>query len=320
MSVVVITRRADPTADLVVTELQHRGVAVFRADLAEFPEQLGLTARLTNQSTSWRPTLRTARRAVDFSDVTGVWYRKPTEFGFPAGMTVAEHRWCAAEAKIAFGGALSDLPGVRWINPPHASAAAEPRPRQLATAADCGLAIPDSLITNEPQEARAFCHEHAEHGVIYKPLTSAPTASNGDVLALYAAQVDTNDISGDVAHTAHLFQARVPCSFSARIVAVEGRLIASRIDAPGHAVDWRAEHDQLAYSPLTIPEPVAAGLRRMMTRYGLAFCSSDWIITPDGTWTFIGDLNPVGQWAWIPHLREPVTHALADALTLEDTA
>lgn len=36
-SVLVLTDRYDPTADLVVEELNRRGVAVFRCDTSEFP-------------------------------------------------------------------------------------------------------------------------------------------------------------------------------------------------------------------------------------------------------------------------------------------
>lgn len=37
MSVVVITRRHDPTADLVILRLAARGVPVARFDLGDFP-------------------------------------------------------------------------------------------------------------------------------------------------------------------------------------------------------------------------------------------------------------------------------------------
>ena len=44
--VLVVTDRFDVTADHVVTELDGRGVPVFRFDTAEFPRRLSVSARL----------------------------------------------------------------------------------------------------------------------------------------------------------------------------------------------------------------------------------------------------------------------------------
>jgi len=46
VTVLVLAREFDPTADAVVTALGQRGVPVFRTDLAAFPAELRLDARL----------------------------------------------------------------------------------------------------------------------------------------------------------------------------------------------------------------------------------------------------------------------------------
>ncbi|OPC76490.1 hypothetical protein B4N89_46510 [Embleya scabrispora] len=43
-TVLVLSGRFDPTADLVVEELNRRAVPLFRADMAEFPLELSLAA------------------------------------------------------------------------------------------------------------------------------------------------------------------------------------------------------------------------------------------------------------------------------------
>lgn len=320
MAVVVLTSRSDATADLVVTELNRRHVPVFRADFSEFPTELALTAQLRDdRHPGWDVRMRQPQRNVNSSEVTGVWYRKPSEFTPVAG-TATEQRWAAAEAKVAFGGVLPDLPEVRWVNPVYAMAASVPKPRQLAAAASAGLTVPPSIITNDPDAARSFCREQGDE-VIYKPLNGAPRSERaGDVYELYATPLTTDQITDNIAHNAHLLQARVPCAYSARIVVVGRRVYAVRIDAPGQAVDWRVEHEALTYTEIAVPDHVRTGLFTILDAFGLVFCSSDWIVTPDDEWVFIGDLNPNGQWGWIPQLREPVTSALADMLTGKDTA
>ncbi|MCP2165589.1 ATP-grasp ribosomal peptide maturase [Goodfellowiella coeruleoviolacea] len=316
-SVLVITRMGDPTADLVIVELYRRGVPVVRFDLADFPECMVETARIDSDSREWAGELRTPHRVVSLAEISAVWYRKPTGFAVHERMTATEAKWAAAEAAAGFGGLLSAL-DVRWVNHPHANASADQRPRQLAVAAASGLTVPATLVTNSPERARDFCRDHAGTGVIYKPLTAGPRTENGEFVALYATTVRAEDITDDVARTAHLFQARVPCAYSVRVVAIDGRLFATRIDQPPDStVDWRADHDRLSYRPITVPDAVAAGLRRMMAVLGLVYSSSDWIVTPDGEWTFLGDLNPNGQWAWLTPIQDEVTHALADCLTGE---
>lgn len=197
-------------------------------------------------------------------------------------------------------------------------AAAVPKPRQLAAAQRCGLTVPSSVVTNDPEAARAFCR-HQGGQVIYKPLNGAPRADDrSELYELFATPLTTSEITDDLAHNAHLLQARVPCAYSVRIVVVGRAVFGVRIDAPGHEVDWRVEHDALTYTDIAVPDDVRDGLLAVLDTFGLVFCSSDWIVTPDEQWVFIGDLNPNGQWGWMSQLLEPVAHALANLLTGTD--
>ncbi|WP_253775694.1 MvdC/MvdD family ATP grasp protein [Goodfellowiella coeruleoviolacea] len=312
-----MTRPGDVTADFVIAELNRRDASVVRFDLADFPERLTEAALITSGGEGWRGFLRTPYRQLDIEQISAVWYRKPQGFAVHPQMTATEAQWATAEARAGLGGLLAAL-SVRWVNHPYANTAADQRAHQLAVADACGLTIPISLITNSPEQARDFCRDHADTGVIYKPLTTGPRSENGEYVALRTALVQPEDITDDVARTAHLFQTRVPCAYSVRVVAVDGRLFAVRIDHPSRStVDWRADHDRLTYQATEVPDRVAAGLRRLMATFRLVYSSSDWIIRPDGEWVFIGDLNPNGQWAWLEPIRQDVIQALADYLTGE---
>ena len=212
-SVVVITRDQDITADLVVGELSRRGVGVARFDLADFPERLDQVAYLVPGRTRWTGALRGQVRDVDLSAVRAVWYRKPAAFCLHPEMTATERDWAAAEAHMGFGGLLAALP-ARWINRPDRAAHANQKPVQLMTAATCGLNVPESLLTNDPQQARSFCRSHLQ--VIYKPLDGGPGSENGTRVALHARAVTEDAITAGVARTAHLFQERVSCRFAVR--------------------------------------------------------------------------------------------------------
>ncbi|MGW1676049.1 ATP-grasp ribosomal peptide maturase [Saccharopolyspora sp. NPDC002376] len=313
-SVVVITADQDITADLVVAELCRRDVGVVRFDLADFPENLVQVAYLVPDRQRWTGALRGRRRDVDLSAVEGVWYRKPSPFALHAGLTDTEQEWAAAEAAMGFGGLLAAL-DARWISRPERIALAGRKPLQLSVAAACGLAVPESLLTNDPTQARDFCRTHRE--VIYKPLTGGPGTENGHRVALRADTVSAEEITDAVRRTTHLFQVRVSCAYAVRLTVVGRRLFAARIDTPSDVdvVDWRAVHDQLTYTPIDVPDDVAAGIHKVMDTFGLAYAAPDFVVDHDGRWYFHGDLNPNGQWAWIQPLRQAITSALADELT-----
>ena len=313
-SIVVITQDMDITADLVITELHRRGANLVRFDLADFPETLTQIAYLVPGRTRWTGALRGPLRDVDLSAVRSVWYRKPAPFTLHPDLTATERQWAAAEAEMGFGGLLAGLQ-ARWVNRPDRIALAGRKPLQLSTAAACGLRVPESLLTNDPDQARLFCRTHKE--VIYKPLTGGPGSENGHRVALRADIVTADQITDGIRRTTHLFQERIPCAYAVRLTVVGSRMFAVRIDTPAgvEVVDWRAVHDQLAYTPIDVPADVVSGINALMDTLGLVYAAPDFVVDHEGRWHFHGDLNPGGQWAWIAPLRQDITRALADELT-----
>ncbi len=60
-------------------------------------------------------------------------------------------------------------------------------------------------------------------------------------------------------------------------------------------------------------------VRRLMQQLRLRFGALDFVVGPDGAWTFL-EINPNGQWAWLQDATGlPIAAAIADALTREDT-
>ncbi len=315
--VLVITRDRDITADLVVSELDQRDIQVARFDLADFPEQMKQVAYLVNGRTQWTGALRGLCRDVDLSTVQAVWWRKPSTFATHPAITSTEQQWAAAEANNGFGGLLAALPVAHWVNHPHRNAAAEYKPHQLTAAAQSGLNVPDTLITNDPDHARLFCNTHRDTGTIYKPLRGGPGTENHQHAVLRATPVTADDISDSVRRTAHLFQERVPAAYAVRSTVVGDRVFSARMDVPdGAGLDWRSvPADHVAYTPTDTPESVTEGLGRITAAFGLTYAAPDFIVTPSGDWIFHGDLNPNGQWGFIAaRTNLPIAAAIADEL------
>ncbi len=318
--VLVITRDHDITADRVIAELHRRDIRTARFDLADFPERLTQVAYLVNGRTEWTGALNGHHRDVDLSAVRAVWWRKPSRFATHRAMTSTEQQWATAEADNGFGGLIAALPVAHWINHPHRNAAAEYKPHQLTTAAQCGLTVPDTLITNDPDQARLFCDTHPTTGTIYKPLRGGPRTEEQHNAVLRATPVTADGIPDSVRRTAHLFQERVPAAYAVRSTIVGERVFSARMDVPdGSGIDWRSvPADQVSYTPIDTPDRVVEGLRRLTAAFGLTYAAPDFIVTPSGDWIFHGDLNPNGQWGFIAARTDlPIAAAIADELTTE---
>lgn len=192
-AVLVLTAADDPTADAVITELDARGARVARLDTGDFPTRLRLSARNpVDGSDGWTGHLRADNGAtVDLTEVGSVYYRRPTRFRFPGGMSDGDAVLAAAEARHGFGGVIASLDAM-WINNP-VNAAAEYKPLQLQVAARVGLTVPRTLITNSHEELAAFAEEIG--GPVVCKAFSAVMLEDADGLKItYTTPVDPAEI------------------------------------------------------------------------------------------------------------------------------
>lgn len=313
--VLIIAASDDWPTDRVVVALQRRGVEVFRMDTADFPQRLALAGRI-DQGQAWTGELTTEHRTVELSRVGAVYYRAPGAFQFPQGISGPEERFAAAQARAGLGGVLSAL-DCRWVNHPTAMARAEYKPVQLAAARACGLRIPPTLITNRAEEVRAFAAETG-FSIVCKPVASPVLIEDDQFKSVYTQRLrpeDLEDLRG-IDTTAHLFQGWVSKEYEVRLTVVGGRMFAAAIHAGSEAAheDWRSDYGSLTYASTEVPDQVAAGMRRLMERLQLRYGAADFIVGPNGQWTFL-EVNPCGQWDWIQGKTGlPIAEAIADDL------
>mgnify|MGYP001182129045 CR=1 FL=1 len=314
MTVLVLSPETDLTADRVVAELTHRDVPVVRMDTAWFPTRLTLDTRLDRHR--WVGQLRAAHRSVDLTDLRSVWYRSPTAFRFPAGMSQPERRHAGWEAKFGFGGVLASLP-ILWVNHPHREADACYKPLQLVMARRCGFAVPETIVTNDPDGVRRFARR-VDGPIVVKTLSTPAILESGGVSVAHTRRLtvdDLADLSG-VDVTAHLFQEFIPKAYEVRLTAVGRRFFATRIEAttPAAQEDWRNDLDRLTYRPIEVPEGIGYATRRYLDAFGLAYAAFDFAVDHDGRWWFL-EANPGGQYGWLQAATgAPISTAMADLL------
>lgn len=317
MTVLILTSDADLTADRVAAELALRGVPVVRLDPAEFPQRMSMSARISTGQ-GWSGDLTAdSGDLVSLSAVRTVLHRRPTQFQMDERMSAPERAFAYGEARRGFGGVLTALAHCRWINDPAAAMRAEYKPVQLAAASDCGLTIPETLITSDPQAAHAWAKELARP-IVYKPLSGLFHGDEGQVRALYTTAVDDPDdlLDPALARTAHLFQEQIPKEFEARAVVVAGKVFTVRIDAATDEAqaDWRSDYDALTYAPIELSSAVATALVELHERLGLVYGAVDLIHDSAGRWVLL-ETNQRGEWGWLEsETGAPIAEAFADLM------
>lgn len=315
MTVLILTEDIDATADAVVRALADRGVGVDRVNTAWFPTQMRVSARLSGGR--WTGSLTTPGRVVDLEAVTAVWYRAPRAYEFPAGLSVPERAHANLEAKYGLGGVLGSLPAL-WVNHPARLADAGYKPVQLVLAHECGLRVPDTVITNEPDTVRRFA---ATGRTVTKMLGSNSLTEEGVQKLSFTRIVgdpelaDIADLRG-VETTTHLFQRWVPKHHEVRMTVIGEHITAAAITAHSteSTVDFRADYDRLTYELIEPPDDVATGVRQLMARMGLVYGALDFVVTPDDEWLFL-EINAGGQFGFVEDATgAPMTEQLASLL------
>jgi glutathione synthase/RimK-type ligase-like ATP-grasp enzyme len=309
MNVLIISSLEDVHARAVMEALSARGAAVELLDLAEFPTRLALAMAFEDGERRF-VLRREGGGRLDLSSVSAVWWRRPQPFDLPATVTDPAHRrFAISEAETAFAGLYNSLDAF-WINDPRRDAAAHHKPWQLAVAQEIGLAIPATLMTNDPEEARDFWRRN-EGNVIHKVFRAFPEAwrETRRLRPEDAALADTIKL------TPVIFQRFVEAVADIRVTVIGDEIYAASADARQgeYPVDFRFNPD-LRWERHALPSAVENALLDLMQRMGLEYGAIDLRLTPEGEYVFL-EINPAGQFLWVEIATgQKIASALAGCL------
>ena len=160
-AVLIVSETDDLHADALASTLrEHHGLDPIRLDLRDFPSETG-SFRLDKAGTN-----RAMSHIHGLDDVRAVWWRRPHPCKVPTGVRAADDEFRQAECDGFLQGMLWSIPAY-WVNDPAAERTASRKIVQLETAQRAGFTIPETLITNDPDEARSFVESRCGP-VVYK--------------------------------------------------------------------------------------------------------------------------------------------------------
>jgi len=319
-AVLLLTHSADfYTVELVAEALARRGARPFRLNTDRFPTSVKLSARAGDDRATHLVT--DAGAQISAEEIRAVWARKLWAPRMDVDLDERFHEMCVRESVAALEGFLDALHDARWVNDIRRERAAENKQRQLRIAAQAGLRIPRTLVTNDPDAARQFFAE-TEGRMVAKLLRPLTVSMNAPSLFVYTSLVREEDLDGAEAlrHSPMVFQELIPKARELRVAWVAGEAYTGALDASGTSrgqTDWRrAAPEECRWQRAELPVEVSRGLQALMSGLGLVFGAIDLIRTPAGEHVFL-EVNPGGEWGMLERdLGLPIADAIARALLL----
>jgi hypothetical protein len=256
---------------------------------------------------------------ISLDEVRAVWWRvKPNHFDSePNGNNQFDDNFTIEEWRTVWQYISFCLGNVPWVNDRNASRRASNKLLQLQMAAEVGLEIPDTLVTNNPTYTDRFVSAAVPFAV-FKTLTPY-MAPSGHVT--YTTKIESGNIgqySSNIQRCPSIYQKFIEKEFELRVNIVGDSVFAVRIDTNSgdeSGIDWRRRiDDEGMYSTVLLDKQTLEKLTRLHSKLGLIFGCYDLVKATSGETVFL-EVNPSGQWLWLEQLLDiPISSRLAATL------
>ena len=318
----VLSSAKDKVAQRVTAELTRRDASFAVIN----PSLECITPSLQCALSRRGSKLRVAGRTLALDDIESVWLWRPelelgeatraaARLGDAAAASYVEYEWSAVVYDALQARPRRWLPGV-----PSVIHRADGKLRQLQLAERLGLRVPDSLVTNDIDEALAFLEDHGGDVIAKPPSPMLALALLPKRMVAYTRALKPRDLVNITALGVApvLLQQRIPKRVELRVTVVGGRVFPAEIHSQATRrtrVDWRQyDHAHTTMRQHTLPASVRDQCLALVRELGLSYGAIDLILTPGGDYVFL-EINPNGQWLWIEDaVGFPITSALCDEL------
>lgn len=286
---------------LALEKMEHQSTLIFTADQ---PTRQKNSVYIDIDRYHWKSLDKYG--TVFDHDYDVIWWRRPRKPYLPKTLVHPDdYKFVVRENNLFYESFTHNLaPNAWWINSKESAHRANFKLLQLKIASECGMTIPTTLCSNDPQEIRCFMLKYKTSGVIYKPLCSNFWFEDERVKISYTSRIDYWDLPNNqsLQRTPGIFQNEIQKKYELRITCFGDHIVAAKLNSQVHKngeVDWRAiEPKALRVEPYDLPEDLAHKIRQFMREIGIVFGSFDFIVTPDDEYIFL-EVNEQGQFLWI---------------------
>lgn len=318
--ILILSNKWDVTVDFVVRELQARDHPFLRINTEDLHDY-----KVTTEIPDFSIHVENERTEIDVAgEVGAVWYRRPGQaFEFiksedqPWSEGILEY---IREQWRAWVQSLQAVDGVTWVNDPLANLKMESKIRQLRLASDLGFQIPETLITNVPDNVQSRYSKW--DGEMVSKALSSPLITGKDLdKFVFSVSLDEPPHGNDGLEISPvIFQEAIVPKRDYRVTVVEDKVLSvkvvgeNRFEVP---LDWRTEKENVEFVETDLPNRVEQLCREYVRRGNLKFGAID-LIERDGEFFFL-EINPNGEWGWLQKpWGIPIAENLSEVLIEHD--
>lgn len=283
--IIIVAPRGDKHAIAVGQEIQKRGKSVQLIDPTLYPQHAKLCVRVYQDGPRFK------WNDFDLTEAQSIWLRR-IGWNHVTAKDSAQTTFCNAQVSSLIHN-LRMLPTF-WVNSPTTifeHDGGRGKLMQLADAAACGLTVPDTVVTNDPEEAKRFITTFDK--AICKPLR----ATSNDV---FTTRVSADTDLTSIKLAPFVFQEEIPKRCDIRVVLAGGRYLATEIhsqESPYSKVDMRRDIT-VPHKPHVLPDHVFSMLWDLQNALGLVMGVHDLVQKPDGSYVYL-ETNQQGEWLWL---------------------
>lgn len=305
--VLIITHTLDNECiDIVSRKIREHGGEPIRFNVDEYPLKYGLSTCYENGE--WKTYLDYEGERVSIHDIASLWYRRSHNLGGRLD-TVLEREYLGSvygEIRATFFGMLESM-NCFQLGKYSKYRRLDSKEEQMKIAAYLGMKVPESCITNNPEEAKRFVKDHPG-GVITKMQSSFAIERNGVENVVFTNLIKEEDLDNieTLQYCPMQFQEKLDKKVELRITIVGEEIYAFEIDSQkmdNAKLDWRREGIELLedWKPYELPADLRVKLLQMMDMYDVNYGAIDIIVTPDDEYYFL-EINSAGEFFWLDRL------------------
>jgi hypothetical protein len=251
--------------------------------------------------------LTVADRTVPLEPSTRGWIRRLAPPHWRRGLTSGSRESAVRSAWLRLVVTIAEDADIGWLSRYQQLVATESKLLQARHARRLGITVPATVIAKRLADIPAAFGNR----LVVKPLGAGHfTQPDGEAMVVLARELDRSDPRFEALGGApFIVQQAVRARRHLRVVTVGDQVWVCGLDASGLPLDWRdsaeAHH---AFQPVDV-----SGVRRealaLAEALQVGYSSQDWIDT--GHEVVFVDLNPAGQWLFLP---DPVRGQVAAAI------
>ena len=300
MNILILGNSSDEHARHLKQALAEVDVKVDYLDTRRFPTQLRM---------SWQPNTQVGslqlsdRHQLEFQDIKSVFWRSFTGVKIPKLEESHQQMVAFNDSMSALRTMLQACP-ARWVNSWQAYQFHKEKPLQLRQVQQLGVKIPETLISNNPEQVIKFAKLHQK--VIFKPVYGGAHTQ-----ILTDSHLEPERLNLALSISPITLQEYIPGT-NIRTYVIGDSVYSAEIRTK--SLDFREDY-QAQLIPMELPAKVKQHCLAIAKALYLEWTGIDWRRTPEGEYFFL-EANPSPMFI---HFEKqtgfPITKKLVNLLT-----